>query len=82
VTLIPGLPLVKVLIITQLINALALPFVLVSVLKLVNNRGLMGEYRNGVAYNIVAWATTIIVSVLSVAILLNTLLGLVGLGFA
>jgi Mn2+/Fe2+ NRAMP family transporter len=52
------------------------------VLKLVNNRGLMGEYRNGVAYNIVAWATTIIVSVLSVAILLNTLLGLVGLGFA
>ena len=82
VTLIPGLPLVKVLIVTQLINALALPFVLVSVLKLVNNRGLMGEYRNGIAYNIVAWGTTVIVSVLSVAILLNTLLGLFGLGFA
>ncbi|MDQ6603919.1 MAG: Nramp family divalent metal transporter [Chloroflexota bacterium] len=82
VTLIPGLPLVKVLVITQLMNALALPFVLVSVLKLVNNRGLMGEYRNGVAYNIVAWATTIIVSILSLAILINTLLGFVGLGFA
>lgn len=82
VTLVPGLPLVKVLIITQLINALALPFVLVSVLKLVNNRGLMGEYRNGVAYNIVAWTTTIIVSILSVAILVNTLLGFFGLGFA
>ncbi len=81
VTLIPGLPLVKVLVITQLMNALALPFVLVSVLKLVNNRGLMGEYRNGVAYNIVAWATTIVVSLLSLAILLNTLLGFVGLGF-
>jgi len=82
VTLIPGLPLVKVLVITQLMNALALPFVLVSVLKLVNNRGLMGEYRNGVVYNIVAWATTIIVSILSLAILINTLLGFVGLGFA
>jgi Mn2+/Fe2+ NRAMP family transporter len=81
VTLIPGLPLVQVLIFTQLINALALPFVLVSVLKLVNNRGLMGEYRNGVVYNIVAWATTVIVSVLSLAILINTLLGFFGLGF-
>ena len=82
VTLIPGLPLVKVLIFTQLINALALPFVLVSVLKLVNNRDLMGEHRNGIGYNIVAWATTIVVSVLSLAILINTLLGIFGLGLA
>ncbi|HEY8293363.1 MAG TPA: Nramp family divalent metal transporter, partial [Thermomicrobiales bacterium] len=82
VTLIPGLPLVQVLIFTQLINALALPFVLVSVLKLVNNRGLMGEHRNGVVYNIVAWTTTVIVSILSLAILINTLLGFFGLGFA
>jgi Mn2+/Fe2+ NRAMP family transporter len=80
VTLIPGLPLVKVLLVTQLINALALPFVLISVLKLVNNRGLMGEYRNGVIYNIVAWTTTIIVSLLSLAILANTVLGFFGLG--
>ncbi len=82
VTLIPGLPLVQVLIFTQLINALALPFVLISVLKLVNNRGLMGDYRNGVIYNIVAWTTTVIVSMLSLAILINTLLGFFGLGFA
>lgn len=80
VTLIPGLPLVKVLLVTQLINALALPFVLISVLKLVNNRGLMGEYRNGAAYNIVAWTTTAVVSLLSLAILINTLLGIFGLG--
>jgi Mn2+/Fe2+ NRAMP family transporter len=81
VTLIPGLPLVQVLIFTQLINALALPFVLISVLKLVNNRDLMGSFRNGAVYNIVAWTTTIIVSILSLAILINTLLGFFGLGF-
>lgn len=82
VTLIPGLPLVQVLLVTQLINALALPFVLISVLKLVNNRDLMGEHRNGVIYNAVAWATTVIVSLLSLAILINTLLSFFGLGLS
>ncbi len=81
VVLIPGLPLLQVLLITQLINALALPFVLFSVLKLVNNPDVMGEHRNGPVYNAIAWATTIIVSILSLAILLNTLLGIFGLGF-
>jgi Mn2+/Fe2+ NRAMP family transporter len=81
VTLIPGLPLLQVLLITQLINALALPFVLFSVLKLVNNRDVMGEHRNGVVYNIIAWTTTVGVSLLSLAILVNTILGFFGLGF-
>jgi Mn2+/Fe2+ NRAMP family transporter len=81
VTLIPGLPLLQVLLITQLINALALPFVLFSVLKLVNNRDVMGEHRNGVVYNAIAWVTTIVVSLLSLAILINTVLGFFGLGF-
>jgi Mn2+/Fe2+ NRAMP family transporter len=82
VTLIPGLPLLQVLLITQLINALALPFVLFSVLRLVNNRDVMGEHRNGVAYNAIAWTTTIVVSVLSLIILVNTILGFFGLGFS
>ena len=80
VTLIPGLPLVQVLLITQLINGLALPFVLFSVLRLANNRELMGEYANGVGYNLIAWTTAIVVSVLSLAYLTNTLLGLFGHG--
>lgn len=80
VTLIPGLPLVQVLLITQLINGLALPFVLFSVLRLATNRDLLGEYTNGVGYNMIAWTTAILVSVLSLAYLTNTLLGLVGHG--
>lgn len=80
VTLIPGLPLVQVLIVTQLINGLALPFVLFSVLRLVNSKQVMGAYTNGVGYNLVAWVTAIGVSLLSLAYLANTLLGLFGLG--
>lgn len=82
VTLIPGLPLVQVLLITQLINGLALPFVLISVLRLANKRDVMGQYVNGKLYNTVAWATAIIVGLLSVAYLTYTLLGLFGLGLA
>jgi len=80
VALIPGLPLVQVLLVTQLINGLALPFVLISVLRLVNNRELMGEHRNGRAYNVVAVVTTVVVSLLSVSLLVNTALGFFGLG--
>jgi len=80
IALIPGLPLVQVLLVTQLINGLALPFVLISVLRLVNNRELMGEHRNGRAYNVVAVVTTVVVSLLSVALLVNTALGFFGLG--
>jgi len=81
VTLIPGLPLVQVLLITQVINGLTLPVVLFSVLKLVNNRELMGAQANGRGYNAIAWVTAILVSLLSITLLVNTVLGFVGLGF-
>jgi len=80
VALIPGLPLVQVLLFTQLINGLALPFVLISVLRLVNNRDLMGKFCNGRIYNVIAIITTVVVSLLSVALLINTFLGFFGLG--
>lgn len=80
VTLIPGLPLVQVLLLTQIINGLTLPVVLFSVLRLVNNRDLMGAQVNGRIYNAVAWTTAAVVSLLSFALLVNTVLGFFGLG--
>src|SRR6059058_3908447 len=65
VAMMPGLSLIHVLIVTQVINGVLLPVVLIVVLKLVNNRELMGDYVNGPLNNIAAWLTTIIVSVLS-----------------
>ena len=52
---------------------LLLPVILIAVLKLVNNRELMGNHVNGFFYNLAAWLTTIIVSLLSILVILTTL---------
>ena len=73
VAMLPGLSLIRVLIVTQVINGILLPVILVSVLKLVNNRELMGAHVNGPAYNVAAWLTTIAVSVLSLLVVISAL---------
>ena len=65
IAMMPGLPLIRVLLVTQVINGVLLPIVLFAVLRLVNDRELMGEYVNGPVYNLATWATAIIVSALS-----------------
>ena len=73
IAMMPGLPLIRVLIITQVINGLLLPVILVAVLRLVNNRELMGSHVNGPLYNLAAWLTTFVVSGLSVLLIAATL---------
>jgi Mn2+/Fe2+ NRAMP family transporter len=68
----PGLPLIRVLLVTQVINGVLLPVVLIAILRLVNNRELMGPHVNGPLYNIVAWLTTIVVSGLSILLIIAT----------
>ena len=72
IAIIPDLPLIQVLLVTQVINGLLLPVILIAVLRLVNTRDLMGTHVNGLLYNIAAWATTIIVTVLSILFILVT----------
>ena len=52
---IPHLPLVKVMLVSQDINGVLLPIILIYVLKIVNDRNVMGEHTNGLVYNVVAW---------------------------
>ena len=56
--LIPRLPLLKVILISQVANGILLPFVLVFMLLLVNNSKLMGEDRNGPWGNAIAITTS------------------------
>ena len=72
IAMMPGLPLIRVLLVTQVINGVLLPVVLIAILRLVNNRELMGAYVNGPLYNIAAWSTTIVVSVLSILLIIAT----------
>jgi len=66
VAIIPGLPLIDVLLVTQVINGLLLPVLLVSILRLVNRPELMGARTNGRLYNALSWLTVAVVSALSV----------------
>jgi NRAMP (natural resistance-associated macrophage protein)-like metal ion transporter len=65
VAMLPGLPLIDALLSMQVINGLLLPVLLIAILRLVNDKEVMGEHRNGPIYNIAAWLTAIIVSALS-----------------
>ena len=73
IAIVPNLPLIRVLLITQVINGLLLPIVLFAILRLVNNRELMGRYVNGPLYNFAAWLTAILVTLLSVLYILSIL---------
>ena len=73
IAIIPSLPLIRVLLITQVINGLLLPVILIAILRLVNDRELMGAHVNGPAYNVIAWLTAVIISALSLLLIAATI---------
>jgi NRAMP (natural resistance-associated macrophage protein)-like metal ion transporter len=75
VVLIPNFPLVKFSILSQVLNGILLPLVLVFMLKLINKHELMGKYTNTRLFNAIAWTTAIIVTALSLILVWNNLHG-------
>src|ERR1700722_12842618 len=73
--LFPGLPLLKVILISQVANGILLPFVLGFMLILINRERLMGEYRNGPWGNAIAGATSVIMVLLTIALIYNSIAG-------
>lgn len=78
--LIPGAPLISLMVLSSVINGLLLPFVLVYALSLVNDRRLMGEYTNTAAYNYIAWGTVVVVVCLTAVLVITTVLPAMGSG--
>jgi Mn2+/Fe2+ NRAMP family transporter len=78
VILLPGLPLVKITVLSQVVNGAVLPFVLIFMLLLINKKELMGEFVNTHAFNIVAWTTTVIMIGLTALLLWGQLSGKAG----
>jgi len=58
VSLIPNLPLLKIMMLAQDVNGLLLPLILIFVMFIINDRGIMGEYANSRRHNLVAGLTT------------------------
>jgi Mn2+/Fe2+ NRAMP family transporter len=73
VLLIPGFPLVHIMVLSQVVNGAVLPFVLIFMLMLVNDRELMGEYVNSRRFNIIAWVTVVVMVVLTLAMVISKL---------
>jgi NRAMP (natural resistance-associated macrophage protein)-like metal ion transporter len=76
VVLIPDFPLVRMILLSQVINGVLLPFVLIFMTLLVNKRDLMGEWVNSRAYNAVAWTTVVVMIGLGLALAGISLRGL------
>ncbi|MGC2246753.1 MAG: divalent metal cation transporter, partial [Terriglobales bacterium] len=78
VILLPGLPLVKITVFSQVVNGAVLPFVLIFMLLLVNKKELMGEFVNTAFFNVIAWATTVIMIGLTALLVWGQLSGKAG----
>lgn len=70
-TLTPSFPLIRVAILSQVLNGVLLPVVLVFMLLLVNKRDLMGTHANSRGYNLVAWGLTAVITMLTVFMLFS-----------
>jgi Mn2+/Fe2+ NRAMP family transporter len=79
VALIPGLPLMPVMLFSQDVNGVLLAFVLVFAIKLASNRGIMGEMANGRVGNTIAWATTVALIGLTVLLIGSSLAPVFGI---
>jgi NRAMP (natural resistance-associated macrophage protein)-like metal ion transporter len=63
--LIPGMPLLKVMYFSQVCNGVLLPFVLLMMLRLVNDKNLMGEHTNGLVLNVITYLTVVLVIIMT-----------------
>jgi Mn2+/Fe2+ NRAMP family transporter len=75
IILIPNAPLIDISIWSQVLNGILLPVVLVSMILLINNKKIMGNYTNRPYQNIIGWGAIGILVVLSAILLIMPILG-------
>jgi Mn2+/Fe2+ NRAMP family transporter len=73
--LIPNMPLISVMIFSQDINGILLPIILIFVMKIINNKKIMGEHTNKPIGNTIAWLTIIGIIAATVALVVMSVLG-------
>jgi NRAMP (natural resistance-associated macrophage protein)-like metal ion transporter len=71
----PGAPLIEIMVASQVLNGILLPAVLLLMLRLINDRDLMGQYVNSPVFNLIAWSTAAVMICLSLFLLILTLRG-------
>jgi NRAMP (natural resistance-associated macrophage protein)-like metal ion transporter len=67
VVLIPGFPLVRMILWSQVLNGMLLPFILIFMILLINKRDIMGEWANPRWANVVSWVSAVLIIGLTLA---------------
>lgn len=73
IILLPDVPLLKVMLWSQVVNGVLLPFVLIFSLQMINNKDLMGKYTNSRTFNVIAWVTSIIMICLTLLLVIASI---------
>lgn len=72
--MIPGMPLVLIMVVSQTMNGVLLPVILVCMLILINDRDIMGGYVNPPWLNAAMWAVTALLTLLTLFMIASTFL--------
>jgi NRAMP (natural resistance-associated macrophage protein)-like metal ion transporter len=70
----PGLSLIPIMYLSQVLNGIVLPVILFFMLWLINDREVMGDYINGRVSNFIAWITIILLTALSLVMIVLVIL--------
>jgi Mn2+/Fe2+ NRAMP family transporter len=76
VILIPGFPLVRMILFSQVVNGVLLPFILIFMTLLVNKRSVMHEWTNSRLYNVISWTSVALIIGLTSALVFLSIKGL------
>lgn len=76
IILLPGLNLIAIMLVSQVVNGILLPFLLIFMMVIVNDRRIMGRYVNGRVNNVFSWGTIIVVILLTAVLMGMTVLGI------
>lgn len=76
VALLPHFNPLKAMIWSQVVNGVLLPIILFFMLKLINNKSIMGEYTNSRAYNIIVWMMVVALVIFSLVLIISPFIGL------
>jgi len=75
IILVPDAPLIRISILSQIVNGLLFPVVLISIMILINNEEIMGKHRNGPIANAIGWTASVVLCGMSLWLVASTLLG-------
>jgi Mn2+/Fe2+ NRAMP family transporter len=74
IILLPIQSLIQAMLISQTFNGVLLPVILITMLLLINDKRLMGKFKNGRIFNILAWITAIVLILLATILIVVTFL--------